>query len=70
MKTHELHTVTAHGVTILYFYTKEKRDINGNSRFRVYMIDTETGHIHERVFTTYESQISAVIMNHIERGAL
>ena len=70
MITHELHTVTAHGVTIQYFYTKEKRDRNGNSRFRVYMIDTETGHVYEHVFTTYESQIAAVIMNHIERGAL
>ena len=69
MKTHELHTVTAHGLTIQFFYTKEKRDINGNSRFRVYMIDAETGHVYERIFTTYESQIPAVIMNHIENAA-
>lgn len=70
MKTHELHTVTAHGLTIPFFYTKEKRDRNGNSRFRVYMIDAETNTVHEEIFTTYESQISAVIMAHIERGIL
>lgn len=65
-KQHILHQVTAHGVTIHYFYTKEKRDRNGNSRYRVFMIDTETNLIYERVFTTYESQIAAVIMHNIE----
>lgn len=70
MKTHKLHTVTAHGLTIAYFYTKEKRDRNGNSRFRVYMIDTETSTVYERVITTYESQIPAVIMANIESGVL
>ena len=70
MKTHKLHTVTAHGLTIPYFYTKEKRDRNGNSRFRVYMIDTETSTVYERIITTYESQISAVIMANIESGVL
>lgn len=69
-KQHTLHKVTAHGVTIHYFYTKEKRDRNGNSRYRVFMVDTETSTIHERVFTTYESQIAAVIMANIESGAI
>lgn len=70
MKNHKLHTVHAHGLTIAYFYTKEKRDRNGNSRFRVYMIDTETNTVYERVITTYESQIPAVIMANIESGVL
>ncbi len=70
MKTHKLHKLHAHGVTIQYFYTKEKRDRNGNSRFRVYMIDTETDTVHERIFTTYESLIPSVIMANIESGVL
>lgn len=70
MKIHKLHTVRAHGLTISYFYTKEKRDRNGNSRFRVYIIDTETSTVYERVITTYESQIPAVIMANIESGVL
>lgn len=69
-KQHTLHKVTAHGVTIHYFYTKEKRDRNGNSRYRVFMIDFETNFIYERIFTTYESQIAAVIMANIESGAI
>lgn len=70
MKQHTLHSVTAHGLTILYFYTKEKRDVNGNSRYRVFMIDTETNTVYERIFTTYESQIATVIMANIESGVL
>lgn len=70
MKTHKLHKVTFHGVTVQYFYTKEKRDRNGNSRFRVYMIDTETDTIHERIITTYESLLPSVIMANIESGVL
>lgn len=65
MKTHELHQTTQNGQTITYFYKREKRDINGNSRFRVYMIDSETGHAYERIFTAYEFQLDDVISNYI-----
>lgn len=70
MKTHKLHTVTAHGLTIPYFYIREYSDRNGDGRFRVYMIDAETNTIHERTFTTNESQIPALIMANIESGVL
>lgn len=56
-KQHSLNTVVVDNIAIQYFYTKEKRDVNGNSRFRVYIMDPDAPVIYERIFKCYESQI-------------
>ena len=45
-----------------YFYKREKNDKNGNSRFRVYLIDPEHNAVYERIIQCYEFQIK----NHVE----
>lgn len=57
-KMHELKTVIIDHIAINYFYAREKNDINGNPRFRVYIMDPDTAIIYETIFKCYESQIS------------
>lgn len=58
LKTHEIKTIVIDHIAINYFYTREKNDINGNSRFRVYIMDPDTAIIYETIFKCYESQLS------------
>lgn len=60
-KTHELKTVVIDHIAINYFYTRGKNDINGNSRFRVYIMDPDTAIIYETIFKCYESQLSEYV---------
>lgn len=69
MKTHELNTVVVDHVAFDYFYTKEKKDINGNSRFRVHIIDADAPAVYETIFKCYESQIKEYVIMFIERAA-
>ena len=62
MKTFELNSVVMGCIKYEYFYKPEKRDRNGNSRFRVYLIDPEHNAVYERIIQCYEFQIK----NHIE----
>ena len=64
-KQHTLNSVVVDHIAIMYFYTKEKRDINGNSRYRVYIMDPDAPVIYERVFKCYESQISEYIADFV-----
>ena len=64
MKTHDLKTVVVNNLSINYFYTREKNDINGNPRFRVYIIDPEGPAVYERIFKTYNLESS--IINFLE----
>lgn len=57
MKTHDLKTVIVNHQAINYFYTREKRDVNGNARFRVYIIDPEAPAVYEKIVKTYEPLI-------------
>mgnify|MGYP003299631750 CR=1 FL=1 len=66
MKTHDLKTIRANYETVQYFYTREKNDINGNPRFRVFVIDQETATVHEIIFKCYESQIADRVRASIE----
>lgn len=68
-KIHELHTINHNGRDISYFYTKEKRDINGNSRYRIYIIDPAARGVYETISTTYESQIHGVVKNFLEAAS-
>ena len=63
-KTHDLKTVVIDHIAINYFYTREKNDINGNSRYRVYIIDPDGPAVYERIFKTYS--IESSIQNFLE----
>ena len=67
-KQHSLNTVVVDHIAIQYFYTKEKRDVNGNSRFRVYIMDPDAPVIYERIFKCYESQIPECVAVFIDWG--
>ena len=62
---HELHHIIADHCEIKYFYKREKRDVNGNARFRVYIIDPDAPQIVETIFKCYESQIKSQVKHFI-----
>jgi len=66
MKTHELKTVVINGLAINYFYKREKNDINGNPRFRVYIMDRDAPAVYETIFKTYESLIPKRVRAFVE----
>lgn len=57
MKLHELKTIIINHAEITYFYKREKNDINGNPRFRVYILDHDAPAVYETIFKTYENLI-------------
>ena len=67
-KSHDLKTVVSDHIAINYFYVKEKRDANGNPRYRVYIIDPDAPIVHETIFKTYEGLISAHVLAYVERA--
>ena len=68
MTNHNLKTVVINHIAIDYFYTKEKKDVNGNSRYRVYIIDPEAPAVYEKIFKCYESEISERVKYFIEEA--
>jgi len=68
-KTHDLKTVVVDGISINYFYTKEKRDVNGNGRFRVYVIDPAAPAVYEKIFKTYEGLLAERVRAFVEEAA-
>ncbi|MGN0629257.1 MAG: hypothetical protein ACI4IW_06475 [Oscillospiraceae bacterium] len=66
LKNHELHTAVINHIAVSYFYTKEKRDINGNSRFRVHILDPDAPAVYETIFKCYECQIKEHVIMFIE----
>lgn len=67
MKTYDLSGTTANYETVQYFYKREKNDINGNPRYRVYIIDP-AGAVYEEIFKCYEQQIESRVINLIENN--
>lgn len=59
-KIHDLKTVYIDCVAVQYFYTRDKNDVNGNPRFRVYIIDPEAPAVYETIIRTYGSLDDAV----------
>lgn len=58
MKTHDLKTVVVNNLSINYFYKREKNDINGNPRYRAWIIDPDGPAVYERIFKTYNIEES------------
>ena len=65
-KYHDLKTVVSDHIAINYFYIKEKRDVNGNPRFRVYIIDPDAPPVSETIIKTYEGLICAHVLAFVE----
>mgnify|MGYP003297940028 CR=1 FL=1 len=57
MAIHGLKKATIDHCEFTYFYTREKNDVNGNPRYRVYIIDPDGPAAYETIFKCYESQI-------------
>ncbi len=68
-KLHDLKTTIANYETVSFFYVREKNDINGNPRYRVYIMDTDTPTVYETIFKCYESQISERVKMFVEKAA-
>lgn len=63
-KIHDLQRVIINHKEITYFFTREKNDINGNPRFRVYIIDPDAPAVYERIFKSYS--LHDDVKNYIE----
>lgn len=63
-KIHDLKTIVINHESISYFYTREKNNVNGNPRFRVYIIDPDGTAVYEKIFCTYNLESS--IKNFLE----
>jgi hypothetical protein len=66
MKMHDLKTVIVNCIEYQYFYTREKNDANGNSRYRVYIIDADAPAVYEKIYKTYDGLIKNHVINFIE----
>ena len=69
-KIHDLKTIVIDHIAINYFSTREKNDINGNPRFKVFIIDPDTSAIYETVFKGYDSQIKNHVIQFIESAKI
>lgn len=63
-KIHDLKTIVINHESISYFYTREKNDVNGNPRYRAYIIDPDGSAVYEKIFCTYDLENS--IKNFLE----
>lgn len=63
-KIHDLKTIVINHESISYFYTREKNNVNGNPRYRAYIIDPDGHAVYEKIFCTYDLENS--IKNFLE----
>lgn len=66
LKMHELNSIVIDGNRIYYFYTREKNDVNGNPRYKVYITDPDAPAVYETIFKCYHSQIPERVTAFIE----
>lgn len=67
-KAHDLKTVIVNHIPINYFYTRERNDVNGNPRFRLYIIDPDAPAVYETIVKTYEGLLPEAVKRYIERA--
>lgn len=65
-KIYDLKTVVFDNMAVNFFYQREKCDINGNPRFRVFIIDPEGPAVYETIFKTYEGLIKDHVIMFLE----
>lgn len=68
LKIHNLKTIRANYETISYFYIREKCDPCGNSRFRVYILDSDAPAVYETIFKCQEFQIADRVREFVENA--
>ena len=68
MKKHEIKNVIVNYESVSFFYIREKNDINGNPRYRVYIIDPEVSRVYEIILKCYDFQIADRVRDHIENN--
>lgn len=66
MKIHDIKTVTVSNIEYKYYYIREKNDLNGNPRFKVFIIDPYTLAVYEVIAKTYEGLIKNWVIKFIE----
>ena len=66
MKIHDLNSVVIDGQRFYYFYNREKNDVNGNPRYKVYITDPDAPAVYETIFKCYQSQIPERVTAFIE----
>ena len=66
-KIHDLKTTYFDGLAINYFYKRENNDVNGNPRFRVYVIDPEGPAVYEFIAKTYEGLLPDRVKTFFEK---
>ncbi len=69
IKYHDFKTIVCDNIAIRYFYIREKNDVNGNPRFRVYIIDPDAATVYETIFKTYESIIPERVARFVKEAA-
>ena len=53
-KTFDLQTIEVDNVVVSFFYKREKNDIYGNPRYRVYIMSSNTPTVIETIAKTYD----------------
>lgn len=67
VKIHTWHTVTVNYDTIQYFYKRENNDVNGNPRYRVFVLDPDLK-VYESILKCYEYEIEDQVITFCECG--
>lgn len=68
IKLHDAHVVVIDNVTVIYFYIREKNDVNGNPRYRVFIKDPNADAVYETIFKCYDSQIPERVKSFLTIG--
>lgn len=67
MNIYDLKTIVIDCNRYSYFYKREKNDVNGNPRFRVWLLDPDNIAVYENVIKCYETQIHGHLEEIIHR---
>ena len=68
VKIKDLKTTYVDCISVNYFYQREKCDVNGNPRFRVFIIDPHGLAVYETIFKTYEGLIADHVRMFVEEA--
>lgn len=69
MKIHNLNSVIIDGQRFYYFQQREKNDVNGNPRYKVYITNPDAPAVYETIFKCYHSQIPERVTAFVENTA-